>query len=87
MDVQKNSPATVSYDFDQALQRARADFLEMPGLRVTSAQARRLWMLDPNTCATVLSSLVASGFLSPSGNDAFVVRSNEPPVGRRDAAP
>ena len=59
-------------DFDQAVRRARADFLEMPGLRVTSDEARRLWMLDTTTCATVLSSLVASGFLSRSGVDAFV---------------
>lgn len=74
MDVQQYSPRTVTADFDEALRRARADFLEMPGLRVTSDQARRLWMLDATTCTTVLSALVASGFLSRSGNDAFVAR-------------
>jgi hypothetical protein len=60
-----DSPGYVS--FDRALQRAKADFLEMPGLRLTAAQARRLWMLDDGTCEAVLSSLVRDHFLAPSG--------------------
>ena len=35
---------------DIALRRARADFLEMPGLQLTPAQARRLWMLEADDC-------------------------------------
>ena len=58
--------------FDLALQRAKADFLEMPGLRLTAAQARRLWMLDVGTCEAVLSSLVTCHFLAPSGTGSFV---------------
>jgi hypothetical protein len=55
-----------------ALQRARADFLEMPGLRLTAAQARRLWMLDSGLCEAVLTELVGSQFLARSGGDSFV---------------
>ena len=60
--------------FDEALRRAQADFREMPGLRLTIDQAKRLWTLDRETCATVLSVLVASGFLSRSSHGAFVAR-------------
>ena len=74
MDIQTHSSHAIPPDFDEALRRARADFLEMPGLRVTSAQATRLWMIDATTCAIVLSSLVASGFLTRSGPDAYVAR-------------
>jgi len=74
MDVQQYSPPTDCTDLDEALRRARADFLEMPGLRLTPDQARRLWMLDGRTCAMVLASLVASGFLSRSKSGAFVAR-------------
>ncbi len=43
--------------------RVRGEYLEMPGLRLTFAQARRLWTLDVNTCESVLGSLVKSKFL------------------------
>ena len=35
----------------------------MPGLSLTHLQAQRLWHLDETTCRTILSRLVASGFL------------------------
>ena len=35
----------------------------MPGLRLTPAQARRLWGLELETCDAVINSLVASDFL------------------------
>lgn len=54
-----------------AVQRARAEFLEMPGLRLTLAQAARLWAVDAALCDEVLASLVDTRFLIRSGN-AFV---------------
>jgi hypothetical protein len=57
---------------EQALRRARADYKEMPGLRLTAAQASRLWALDAPLCATVLSQLVEQGFLTRAANAAFV---------------
>ena len=42
----------------------RAEYLEMPGLRLTASQAQRLWDLDAPNCLAVLSQLVAIGFLS-----------------------
>ena len=48
---------------DEVLQRIQGEFVEMPGLRLTPAQAQRLWGLDEQTCALVFASLVRDGFL------------------------
>jgi hypothetical protein len=41
----------------------RGEFLEMPGLELTEAQAIKLWNLDADDCRYVLDVLVAAGFL------------------------
>jgi hypothetical protein len=50
-------------DVAAVMGRVRAEFIELPGLRLTEPQAMRLWSLDAALCAGILSSLVASGFL------------------------
>ena len=45
------------------LHRVRSEFLEMPGLRLTSAQASRLWSLDHRTSERILDGLTTAGFL------------------------
>lgn len=45
------------------LLRICGEFLEMPGLRLTGAQAQRLWGLDQQTCLELLESLVDANFL------------------------
>ena len=57
---------------DDLLRRVQAEFLEMPGLRLTRAQARRLWALDDTLCEAVLSALVDARFLVESRNASFV---------------
>ncbi|MGE0448716.1 MAG: hypothetical protein AB7Q29_03945 [Vicinamibacterales bacterium] len=54
------------------VRRVRGEFLEMPGLRITEAQARRLWSLDSALCAKVLGDLVETGFLLKTRDGAFV---------------
>jgi hypothetical protein len=49
----------------------------MPGLRLTTLQARRLWDLDILTCSAALSSLTASGFLSTTRDGAYVLANAE----------
>jgi DNA-binding MarR family transcriptional regulator len=56
------------------LRRIRAEFIEMPGLRLTVTQAQRLWALDRSTCERVIDSLVASGFLTRMRDGAAIVR-------------
>ena len=56
-------------DFDRIVRRVREEFLEMPGLRLTPPQARRLWGLDGEACHAVIERLVACAFLkwTPGG--------------------
>ena len=57
---------------DEMLQRIQGEFVEMPGLRLTPAQARRLWGLDREICDALLGTLVDAKFLSPTRDGAFV---------------
>jgi hypothetical protein len=62
---------TVAPTFEEALRRARAEYLEMPGLRLTVAQAARLWHLDIASCEGVLATLVQSKFLVKTRREAY----------------
>jgi hypothetical protein len=44
----------------------RAEYLEMPGLCLTVAQAARLWNVNRDECLQTLESLTKAGFLSRS---------------------
>lgn len=57
---------------EDIVDRVKGEFLEMPGLRLTESQARRLWSLDPSLCAAVLDELVDKGFLLRTRDGAVV---------------
>jgi hypothetical protein len=57
----------------QLLARIKSEFTEMPGLRLTLLQARRLFGLDIVTCTSALAALQASGFLTTTRDGAFVM--------------
>ena len=48
---------------DDVVNRLRAEFLEMPGLRLTSGQVQRLCGVERTLCQLGLDSLVATKFL------------------------
>jgi hypothetical protein len=48
---------------EDVIRRVQGEFLEMPGLRLTPAQARRLWGLDAASCDALLVALVDAKFL------------------------
>jgi hypothetical protein len=48
---------------DAVVRRMRAEFSEMPGLRLTPAQAGRLLGLAPEVCQDALDTLIAAAFL------------------------
>jgi hypothetical protein len=50
--------------FAGLLRRVRAEYLEMPGLRLTTPQARCLFGLDGQTLDMVLAALLDAKFLS-----------------------
>jgi hypothetical protein len=60
--------------------RVRGEYFEMPGLRLTFAQACRLWQVDVSTCQTLLEQLVREGFLRKTNNGFFVAAAT---TGRR----
>jgi hypothetical protein len=47
----------------QLLRRIKAEYMEMPGLRLTVAQAGRLWGLDLPSCLDLLDRLIGEHFL------------------------
>jgi hypothetical protein len=50
-------------ELNGVVQRVRSEFLEMPGLQLTPAQARRLWNLEGEMCRAVIDALIAEAFL------------------------
>ena len=52
--------------------RVRGEFLEMPGLRLTPAQAARLWALDQSTAERLLDGLTSAGFLLRTDAGAYL---------------
>lgn len=64
---------------DDVLLRVRGEYLEMPGLRLTLAQAQRLWGLDGLASQSVLKALVDARFLRRAPDGTFVrVESDSP---------
>jgi hypothetical protein len=61
---------------DDVLRRVRGEYIELPGLRLTTAQAQRLWGLDRASCDALLSALVDAKFLSKTRDGAFVRSEN-----------
>jgi hypothetical protein len=60
-------------DFEAMVRRVRAEFLEMPGLRLTFAQAMRLWGLDADDCERVMDVLIRSCFLQRTATGELVL--------------
>ncbi len=58
-------------DIRQAQTRIRMEFLEMPEMRLTRCQVRRLLNLPLEACDVALATLVQSGFLSQTEHGAF----------------
>ena len=57
---------------DPLVARVRGEYGEMPGLRLTFAQACRLWQMDAAACESVLQVLIAEGFLARTDEGAFI---------------
>ena len=57
---------------DDVLQRIQGEYAEMPGLRLTPAQAQRLWGLERDVCDSLLGALVDAKFLSQTRDGAYV---------------
>jgi len=56
---------------DPQLRKIWHEFAEMPGLRLTVAQAQRLWTIDRVTCAELLDRLVTEHLLVRGGDGRY----------------
>jgi hypothetical protein len=74
---------------EEMLLRVKGEFMEMPGLRLTEAQARRLWGLDADSCGALLRQLVHANFLFCTHNGAFMRVEHPTPMkaALRESAP
>jgi hypothetical protein len=52
--------------FDRMERIIRAEFIEMPGMRLTRGQFRRLWNLNDGDCDRLVRRLIGAGFLVES---------------------
>ena len=52
--------------------RIKSEYDEMPGLCLTSRQARRLWGTDRDLCTLVLNALLEQGFLRRTLDGRYV---------------
>jgi hypothetical protein len=59
-------------DLQLIKQQIRSEFDYLPGLKLTFAQARRLFGLDRDCCARVLASLLEEGMLTLTPDGAYV---------------
>ncbi|HOC19374.1 MAG TPA: hypothetical protein PKK95_13965 [Vicinamibacterales bacterium] len=59
---------------DELSSRVRGEYLEMPGLSLTLAQAQRLWALDRARCSRLLEHLEETGFLRRRRDGSYVRR-------------
>lgn len=57
---------------DSWLRLVRAEFLEVPGLVLTSDEARRFWGLDREACDQLLAALVDSRFLRRTRDNHYL---------------
>jgi hypothetical protein len=56
------------------LRTIQGEFAEMPGMRLTEAQFRRLWALDPVQCQGVTAALVRQGVLTRDASGRYCRR-------------
>jgi hypothetical protein len=65
---------------DDVLNQLRAEFIEMPGMRLRVKQVQRLCVIEQTMCQQVLDSLLESHFLylKPDGHYARLTEGHHP---------
>jgi hypothetical protein len=55
----------------RVLERLRAEYIEMPGLRLRAVQVQRLCGIEPTVCRTLLDALVDEKFLCANADGTY----------------
>lgn len=58
--------------FERLANRVRGECREMPGLRLTFAQACRFWQLEPRVCEQVLTALIKERHLYLAADGRYI---------------
>ena len=65
---------------DRRLARIRSEYREMPGLKLTAAQASRFWNLGPEESRIALEALVDARVLWRTRDGHYVLVADSPAV-------
>ncbi len=68
--------------YRRAVERIRAEYLEMPGMRLTLPQVQRLSGMDGPICRLALDELVRAKFLCVGSDGAYLRATSEGRSGR-----
>jgi hypothetical protein len=71
--------------YQRAFERIRAEFVEMPGMRLTPPQVQRLSGVDGEVCRLVLDDLVRARFLRVGSDGSYQRSGDGNPDGSRTA--
>jgi hypothetical protein len=71
---------------EDVLTRLRAEYMEMPGLRLKARQVQRLCGIDQTICQSVLDALVDARFLSVKSDGSYTRVTSEDIVVRPHSA-
>ena len=69
--------------YEQAFNWIRAEYMEMPGMRLTPQQVERLSCVKTSVCRLALEDLVRAGFLSNGTNGVYARSTDVDRVRRR----
>jgi len=61
-------------ELKEILNRIQMEYVEMPDLKLTLPQARRLWNLDSLICEAAMDALVAVKFLAQTPDGKYLRR-------------
>ena len=57
--------------YGAAIERIRAEYVEMPGMRLTAEQVQRLCGVERSVCRAVMEALVEAGFLTMRADGTY----------------
>ena len=68
-----------AHDLEHLSQQVRGEYLEMPGMSLTVDQATKMWGINRDICATLLDSLVDTGFLRRGQHGKYLLCASTKP--------
>jgi hypothetical protein len=80
----EREPEAIVSQLERLVARVRGEYREMPGLRLTRAEASRFWQVDETTCDAIVRALVNEGFLRRTVAGRFVAAASGEATAKAD---